>query len=175
MKKFLAFALMSSLLMFAACKKSEQQQQAQPSSPAPANPDKAFKPQQPKEEPQGTLKVDLYTENNLVKSITPSDLPSMTSTKIKAGSKEVLAIPLKDILAKSNVKGKSVALVGQQRTATLTWEQANAGDIYLILTKKQRLRLYSNSKNLGNIKLPKRLEKITVSAGTQAAGSTPAK
>ena len=165
MKKYLAFALIFSLLSFAACKKSEEQQNSQNStSSQKGNPDKAFKPQggRNRQEQPGTLKVDLYTDKNLVKSITPEDIPALTSTKIKAGAKEVLGIQLKDLLAKQNMKGKNVALVGESYTANLTWDQVNSNNIYLIMTPKKRLKLFTDSKNLADVKLPKKLNKITV-------------
>jgi len=185
MKKLLACALMISLLGLFACKKSDQsqnQQQAQaPEKSENFKPQKKKKNQQPDADENGgggkqavpaTLQV--YKEKDLVKSIPQTDFASLTTTKIKAGNKDVQAISMKDFLAKYGVKGKNVVLTGESRSTPITWEQATNGDLYLTLTPKGRLKLYSANKNVAGQKLPKRIDSITVSDSATPAAPAPA-
>ena len=187
MKKLLACALMISLLGLFACKKSDQSQNQQAQAPEKSE---NFKPQKKKKNQQqqdqeaddngggagkqavpATLQV--YKEKDLVKSIPQTDFASLTTTKIKAGNKDVQAISMKDFLAKYGVKGKNVVLTGEQRTAAITWEQANSGDLYLMLTPRGRLKLYSANKSAAGQKLPKRIDSITVSDSATPTAPAP--
>lgn len=174
MKKFLAFALILSLLAVFACKKSEQQTQ----QPTPAKPQETFKPQKGKKgnkakqaQTPAPDSLEVYNEKNLVKAIPVAEFPTLTTTKIKVNNKDTDAVSLKDFLAKYNVKGKNVVVMGDGKTTNLTWEQATASDMYLILTKSKRLKVYTDSKEMADIKMPKRLDKITVSATVEAAAN----
>ena len=173
MKKFLALAIIVTLFGLSACKKEEPKPTtAKPGQPAAKQGE--FKPKEKKKKNGGkgekvVESLAIYQDNNLVTTVPQSQYPTMTTTKIKLGGKELNAISLKELLAKNNIKtGKSVVLSGEVMSANLTWEQANASDLYVYMTPKKILKIQAN-KALAGVKFPKRLEKITVSASDVAA------
>ena len=173
MKKFLALAIIISLFGLNACKKKEEQT-AQPSAQQPGAPE--FKPAQKKKKGErlapSTLKI--FQDAQLVKTVPQTEYAVLAPNKVKVGAKQLNGITLKELLAKNNIKsGKSVTLAGQTVSAQLTWEQANAADLYIIMTPKKFLKIQAG-KSLADVKFPKRLDSITVSA-TDVAAKAPEK
>ena len=173
MKKFLALAIILSVVTLSACKKDEKKPATE--QPAAQSKQPEFKPKEKKGKKEGgknekvVTSLQIYQEDTLVTTVPQAQYPTMTTTKIKMGGKQLNAIPLKELLAKNNIKsGKSVLLAGEQTTAKLTWEQANAADLYVYMTPKKFLKVQPN-KGLIGVKFPKRLDKITVSASDVAA------
>ena len=175
MKKFLAFALILGLFGVVACKKKEDQSAQQSQQPAKPG---DFQPAQKKkkngnQKPAATP-LKIYQDTQLVKTLQPTEYPTLATTKIKVGKKDVDAITLKELLARNNIKaGKSVTLGGELIKAQLTWQQANSNDIYVYVTPKKFLKLQAG-KSLTGVDLPKRLESITVNV-TEVAAKAPEK
>lgn len=165
MKKTISILLLFALVAFAACKKSEEQKAAEGTKgqkqvqPAGGN----FKPQQPKPAVLNDKPLQVFNGSNLVATVQPAEYPAVTNTKINMGRKELNAILLKDFLAKYNLKGQKVVVSGEVIALPLTWDQATKNDIYIYITPKKYLKLYTTSKALDKLKLPKRVQKITVS------------
>jgi hypothetical protein len=172
MKKFLAYAMIFSVLLLGACKKAEEKKEA--AGQQQAKPGEGFKPQAKKkkkaeEKAPAPAALTIYNETNLVTSIPQSEYDVMATSQMKINNKEVKAVLVKDLLSKYNVKGKNVILSGEEVTTALTWDQANSNDLYVYVTPKKAVRVYSASKPLADMKFPKRLQKITVSATAEAA------
>jgi hypothetical protein len=172
MKKLFVYAVIFSVLSFGACKKAEEKKDTA-TSPKTAKPTETFKPQGKKNRrnPAQSVPVPaalmIYNEANLVTSIPQSQYDTMTTAKLKINNKEVRAVLVKDLLSKYSVKGKNVILAGEETTTALTWDQANANDLYVYITPKKVVKVYSTS--MADMKFPKRLQKITVSATVEAA------
>ncbi|HSP06167.1 MAG TPA: hypothetical protein VLR94_03275 [Acidobacteriota bacterium] len=168
MKKLFVFAIIAVLFGLSACKKKEEQ----PATQQPSAQQGEFKPAQKKKK-DGVQPVvaplKIYQEQQLVKSVAPAEYTTLTTTKVKVGPKQMDAITLKELLAKNNLKsGKYVTLGGETMSAQITWEQANSADLYIYRTPKNFLKIQAG-KSLADIKFPKRLESITVSASQVAA------
>jgi hypothetical protein len=179
MKKSIAYALIFFVLALGACKKAEEKKDAA-GQPQQSKPTEAFKPQAKKkkkaeEKVQAPAALMIYNESNLVTSIPQSQYDAMATAKIKVNDKEMKAVLVKDLLSKYSVKGKNVILGGEEVSAALTWDQANSNDLYIYVTPKNVVKVYSASKALADMKLPKRLQKITVSATVEAAKPAAAK
>jgi hypothetical protein len=175
MKKLLAYAVIFSVLAFGACKKAEEKKEAasQPQQQQ-AKPTDAFKPQGKKNRKKPTqtaapTALVIYNESNVVTSIPQSQYDTMATAKLKVNNKEVKAVLMKDLLSKYSVKGKNVILGGEETKTALTWDQANAADLYVYVTPKKVVKVYSASKTMADMKFPKRLQSITVSATVEAA------
>jgi len=172
MKKLFVYAVIFSVLSFGACKKAEEKKDTA-TSPKTAKPTETFKPQGKKNRrnPAQSVAVPaalmIYNEANLVTSIPQSQYDTMATAKLKINNKEVRAVLVKDLLSKYSVKGKNVILAGEETTTALTWDQANANDLYVYITPKKVVKVYSTS--MADMKFPKRLQKITVSATVEAA------
>lgn len=165
MRRLFIVALTLSLFVIAACKKAEEKQQADAGKPGVAKSDQTFRPQARKRQPQAQVQLPpaslkIFNESNLVTDIPPAQYSSLATSKIKIGAKQHSAILLKDLLAKYNVKGKSVIVEGEEVSTPLTWEQATGQDVYMYVTPKKFLKVFSAS--LTNKKFPKRVDKITV-------------
>lgn len=165
MRRFFIVALTLSLFVIVACKKAEEKQQADAGKPGVAKSDQTFRPQPRKRNPQQQAKLPpaslkIFNESDLVTDIQPAQYPSLATSKIKIGTKQHSAILLKDLLSKYNVKGKSVIVAGEEVSTPLTWEQATGQDVYMYVTPKKFLKVFSAS--LSNKKFPKRVDKITV-------------
>lgn len=178
MKKLLALALILGLFGIISCKKKEEQQSQQQSGQQASGGD--FKAPKKKNGPKAkgqkpapsTLKV--YQEQQLVKTVNQGEYSTMATSKIKIGARQMNAITVKELISRMNLKpGKTVTLAGQSMSAQLTWEQANAPDLYVYVTPKQFLKIQPG-KSVASVKFPKRLDAITVSA-TEVAGKTPDK
>ena len=173
MKKLFVYAVIFSVLSFGACKKAEEKKDTASTSPKTAKPTETFKPQGKKNRrnPAQSVPVPaalmIYNEANLVTSIPQSQYDTMATAKLKINNKEVKAVLVKDLLSKYNAKGKNVILAGEETTTALTWDQANANDLYIYITPKKVVKVYSTS--MADMKFPKRLQKITVSATVEAA------
>jgi len=168
MKKLVSSLLLVSLLAFGGCKKEEQQKpaesakgplaQKQGQPPAPG----AFQPRK-KDQAANAPSLQILQGTAVVTTISPGQYGAMTSTKISIGNKQRPAVLIRDLLSKYNVKGTKVVLAGEVATASLTWDQVAKNDVYLYVTPKKVLKVYSASKALGKVKMPNRVEKITVS------------
>jgi hypothetical protein len=170
MKKLFAFALVFFVLTLGACKKAEEKKEG--ANQSQAKPTEGFKPQGKKrnqEQPPPPPAIEIYNEANLVKSIPQSDYDTMATAKVKVNQRELKAVLVKDLLSKYNVKGKNVILSGDEVSTALTWDQANSSGLYIYVTPKKIVKVYAASKPLEDMKFPKRLVKITVSATTEAA------
>jgi hypothetical protein len=170
MKKYIVY--LSVLLFFFAvgCKKSEEQKSADDTATKTGQ--TAGRPKR-KHGPAAIAALQIYHDETLVKSVEPSEYPALATTKMKVGDKDVKGLPLKDLLAKYELKGKNVIIGGPQRSATITWQQANSNDIYVYLGPKQNTLQISAPKTM-NLNLPNRLVRLTVSdqAQTAAAGQS---
>ncbi len=177
MKKLCAYAVIFFVLTLGACKKAEEKKE--PAVQSQAKPTEAFKPQ-PRKKKKGGEKTPapaalmIYNENNLVTSIPQAQYDAMATAKIKINNKEMKAVLVKDLLSKYSVKGKNVILAGEETSTALTWDQANAGDLYVYVNPKNVVKVYS-AKTFADMKFPRRLEKITVSATVEAAKPSAAK
>jgi len=163
MRRLFIVVLTLTLFTVVSCKKTEEQKQADAGKPGVAKSDQAFRPQPRKRNQQPQLppaSLKIFNEDNLVTDIPPAQYPALATQKIKVGPKQHSAILLKDLLSKYNVKGKSVILAGEEISTDLTWEQATGQDVYVYVTPKRFLKVFSAS--LTNKKFPKRVEKITV-------------
>jgi len=174
MKKFLVFALILTVVGFAAgCKKSEQSSQNAPETQANPPQPKEFKPHKKHEKAnKATAPLELYNESTLLASVPVEQYNTLTNQSIKVEDKDVQAILLKDLLKKYKMQGKNVILTGVVTSGTLSWDKANASNIYVYVTKND-LRIYSPDNALAST-LPKKLLKLTVSATTEAAKTPPA-
>lgn len=173
MKKFLVFALILTVIGFAAgCKKNEQSSQNAPEAQQPPPPNE-FKPHKKHERvTKAAAPLELYNESALLASVPVEQYGTLTNQKIKVRDEEVQAVLLKDLLKKYKMQGKNVILTGAIASGTLTWDQANANNIYIYVSKNQ-LRIYSPDTATAST-LPGRLLKLTVSATTEAAKNPPA-
>lgn len=181
MKKIFVYAVIFSVLSFGACKKAEEKKDTAGTSSQKAKPTETFKPQGKKNRKNAGQSVPapaalmIYNEANLVTTIPQSQYDAMATAKLKINNKEVKAVLVKDLLSKYSVKGKNVILSGEETNTALTWDQANANDLYVYITPKKVVKVYSTSKTLADMKFPKRLLKITVSATVEAAKPANAK
>jgi hypothetical protein len=160
MRKILACAVIVCFTIVA-CKKSEEKkpETAQQSQKQGGE----FKPQgQKKRQPRIASSLKIFNEQTLVSDIPQAQYGTIATSKVKIGNKQMQAVLLKDLLTKYNIKGKNVVLAGQAVATPLTWEQATGSEVYVYVTPKKFMKVYTTSKNLGNVKFPKRLEKITV-------------
>jgi hypothetical protein len=169
MKKIISGLLFLSLLTFGSCKK-EEQQKPEESAKAPLaqkqnEPTGAFHPQagQRKKPAANAPSLQILQGTAVVATIPPSQYMSIMQTKISMGNKQRSAILVRDLLEKYNLKGTNVVLAGEVDSASLTWDQVAKNDVYLFVTPKKVVKVYSASKTLGKVKLPNRVEKITVS------------
>jgi hypothetical protein len=162
MKKILACAVIV-CFTFVGCKKSEEKK-PETTTAQPGQKQGEFKPQGQKKRQQqrevSSLKI--FNEQTLVSEVPQAQYGTIATSKVKIGNKQVQAVLLKDLLTKYNIKGKNVVLAGATVKTPLTWEQATATDVYVYVTPKKFMKVYTTSKNLSNTKFPKRLEKITV-------------
>lgn len=169
MRRFLAFAAIFSVLILGACKKAEEKKEAAGGKPGVQKSDENFRPKPRNRKPEAKTptapptSLKIFNDKNLVTDIDPNQYPSLATAKIKIGPKQHAAILLKDLLAKYKVvKGKNVILEGQEVSTPLTWDQAMGKDVYVYITPKKFLKVYSVT--LVNKKFPKRVEKITVTS-----------
>jgi hypothetical protein len=171
MKKYIVYFSVLLFLFVVGCKKSEEQKPADDTATRTGQ-----TTGQPKRKhgPAPSAPLQIYHEDKLVKSVEPSEYPALATTKMKIGDKEVTGLPLKDLLAKYDLKGKNVIIGGPQRSATITWQQANSNDIYLYLGPKQNTLQISAPKTM-NLNLPNRLVRLTVSDQAQPASNGQAK
>jgi hypothetical protein len=160
MKKYGKYLVIFLLLIVFGCKKSEEQK------PAENNPKPAVAAKK-KRGPAPPVPLEIYQEDKLVTSVQPGDYPTVASAKITIGDKEMNAVPLKDLLAKYNLKGKTVVLSGPQRSVAVSWEQATAKDVYVVVGAHQTLQI-SAPKTI-NVNFPSRLIRIRTSDKPQAA------
>jgi hypothetical protein len=181
MKKLLAFALILSVLgLVAGCKKTEQPPAQTPQAqttpqPKQAEPFKPHKKNKKGERNAGKKEtLELYNESTLVTTIPGDQYKALTDQKVRINNKDLQAILLRDLLKKYKMQGKNVILTGVGTSATLTWEQANADNLFVYLTPKSGLKLYSSA-GATESGLPKKLIKITTSATTEASKTPPAK
>lgn len=184
MKKLLAFALILSVLgLVAGCKKSEQPAQTTPQAKAPeakqAEPFKPHKKNKKGGEKKGgaaenNAPLELYSESTLVSTVPVDQYKTLTTQKVHIKNKDFQAILLKDLLKKYKMQGKNVILTGNENSMTLTWEQANADNLYVFVTPKNALKIYS-TKGGTEEGFPKKIVKITTSATAEAAKTAPAK
>jgi hypothetical protein len=181
MKKLISYAVIFSVLAFGACKKAEEKKESASETKQQAKPTEAFKPQakknrkKPAEKAPAPTALMLYNESNLVTSIPQAQYATMTTATIKVNNKEMKAVLVKDLLSKYNLKGKNVILGGDETKTALTWEQANSNDLYVFVNPKKIAKVYSTSKTMADMKFPKRLQSITVSATVEAAKPATAK
>ncbi len=161
MRKILACAVIV-CFAFVACKKAEEKK-AESTTAQPAQKQGGeFKPQPPRKRQPQAVSLKIFNEQTLVSDIPQAQYGTIATSKVKIGNKQVQAVLLKDLLTKYNIKGKNVVLAGQTISTPLTWEQATGTDVYVYLTPKKFMKVYTTSKNLSTVKFPKRLEKITV-------------
>jgi hypothetical protein len=161
MKKQAKYLVIFLILIAFGCKKSEEQKPQETANKPAASAAKK------KRGMVAPVPLEIYQEDKLVTSIQPSDYAVVASSKIKIGDKEIAGLPLKDLLAKYNLKGKSVVLSGPQRSVAMSWQQATAKDVYVILGPHQFLQI-SAPKSM-NISFPARLIKIRASEQPEAA------
>ena len=162
MKKLGTYLVIFLLLIVFGCKKSEEQKSADSN-----NPNKPAATQKRKHGPPPPVPLEVYQEDKLVTTVQPSDYPTVASAKITVGDKEFNGIALKDLLAKYNLKGKTVVVGGPQRSVAVTWQQATAKDVYVVVGPHQFLQI-SAPKSM-NITFPARVIKIRASDKTQDA------
>lgn len=169
------------VLGLVSCKKSEENKPANTTQPGQTTPQpkqaEGFKPHKKggkkggdKGEGKGEKEaaaLELYNEKNLVTSIPQAQYPTLVNQKIKIKNKEFQAVLLKDLLAKYKLQGKNVTLEGAQNSTTLTWQQATASNLYVYITPKKGMKLYTTD-GATESGLPKKLEKVTVSATAEA-------
>ena len=160
MKKILACAVILCFTLVA-CKKSEEKKSEAPTA-QPGQKQGEFKPQGQKKKQHEASSLKIFNEQTLVSEVPQAQYGTIATSKVKIGNKQVQAVLLKDLLTKYNIKGKNVVLAGQTVKTPLTWEQATGTDVYVYVTPKKFMKVYTTSKNLSNTKFPKRLEKITV-------------
>jgi hypothetical protein len=163
MKQFFFIAIILALFTFASCKKSDQ------------NSDQKS-PQQQTQETKAPRKkggkkaamaagLQIYQDDKLVATVAHNEYAGLTTTDVKIDGKNYKAVLLSDLLKKYNLKGKTVTLQGPAKQCSISWEQATANPIYVYIGKN-RLQLYTESKNLETVKLPQVVIKITT--GEQA-------
>jgi hypothetical protein len=162
MKKLGTYLVIFLLLIVFGCKKSEEQKASESN-----NPNKPASAQKKKHPPAPPAPLEVYQEDKLVTTVQPADYPTVASAKITVGDKEFNGIALKDLLAKYKLKGKTVVLGGPQRSVAVTWEQATAKDVYVVVGPHQFLQI-SAPKTM-NISFPARLIKIRASDKTEDA------
>jgi len=162
MRKILACAVIV-CFAFVACKKAEEKKPESTTAQQGEKQGGEFKPQPPKKrQPRQAVSLKIFNEQTLVSDIPQAQYGTIATSKVKIGNKQVQAVLLKDLLTKYNIKGKNVVLAGQTISTPLTWEQATGTDVYVYVTPKKFMKVYTTSKNLSTVKFPKRLEKITV-------------
>ncbi|MCI0611913.1 hypothetical protein L0244_02880 [bacterium] len=170
MKKILACAVIV-CFAFVACKKSDEKKPESTTAQPGQKQGGEFKPQaQKKRQQREASSLKIFNEQTLVSEVPQVQYGTIATSKVKIGNKQVQAVLLKDLLTKYNIKGKNVVLAGQAIKTPLTWEQATGTDVYVYVTPKKFMKVYTTSKNLSNTKFPKRLEKITV---TESAATKP--
>lgn len=171
MKKILACAVIV-CFTFVACKKSEEKK-PETTTAQPGQKQGEFKPQgQKKRQQREVSSLKIFNEQTLVSEVPQAQYGTIATSKVKIGNKQVQAVLLKDLLTKYNIKGKNVVLAGATVKTPLTWEQATGTDVYVYVTPKKFMKVYTTSKNLSNTKFPKRLEKITVTETSAKTKST---
>ena len=171
MKKLFAFALVFFVLTLGACKKAEEKKERVRINLKP-NRRKVLsrKVRRKNRNNLRLLRLSRFTTRRIsLNRFRNSDYDTMATAKVKVNQRELKAILVKDLLTKYNVKGKNVILSGDEVSTALTWDQANSSGLYIYVTPKKIVKIYAASKPLKDMKFPKRLTKITVSATTEAA------
>jgi len=162
MKKFGTYLIIFVILIVFGCKKSEEQKGSEGN-----NPNKPVAAQKKKHPPAPLPSLEIYQEDKLVSTVPPADYPTVAASKITVGDKEFNGIALKDLLAKYNLKGKTVVIGGPQRSVAVKWDQATAKDVYVVIGPHQFLQM-SAPKTM-NITFPARVIKIRASDKTEEA------
>jgi hypothetical protein len=167
MKKSTKCIFILLLLIAFGCKKSDNQKQSASGETKPKAAAHEGRKHRDRERGSTTaLALEIYQEDKLVTSLQPSEYASVANTKVKVGDKEVSGMPLKDLLAKYDLKGKSVLLSGPQRSVAVSWEQATSKDVYVVVGPHQFLQI-SAPKTM-NVNFPARLVKIRASDKPEA-------
>ena len=170
MKKIFSILVLLTLIGFVACKKGEEQKPAEgvqaPQAQKQVQPSDTFKPRAKKDKTPAAAKnppLQIFNGANLVATIQPAEYPAVAKAKITVGRKQVSAVLLRDLLNQYKLTGKKVDVSGDIVSASFTWDQITGNDVYVFVTPKKFLKVYAPAPALNKIKLPKRVEKITVS------------
>jgi hypothetical protein len=169
MRRFFFLIFILAIFTFAACKKSEEnsdQKSQQAQSDEAKTPGNGQKKGNKKG--GGAAGLEIFQEDKLVATVPHDQYANLATADVTVEGKNYKGILLSDLLKKYNVTGKTITLQGPAKQSSITWDQATSNPIYVYLVKN-RLQLYTDSKNLEDVKLPQVVIKITAAEQPAAA------